>query len=59
MFANAEHDAPETFRDTKLVPLSQHHLDFRNKVVYHMGHFTIGIIFHDNDTLRHKIPTKQ
>jgi hypothetical protein len=32
MFANAEHDAPETFCDTKLVPLRQHHLHFRNKV---------------------------
>jgi hypothetical protein len=38
MFANAEHDAPETFRDTKLVPLRQHHLHFRNKVPYRSFH---------------------
>jgi hypothetical protein len=31
--------APETFPDTKLVPVTK----------YHIGHFTIGIIFHDNN----------
>jgi hypothetical protein len=32
MFANAEHDESEIFGDTKLVPLTQHHMHFRNKV---------------------------
>jgi hypothetical protein len=54
MSANAEHDAPETFRDTKLVPTI-----CTSVTKYHIGYFTIGIIFHDNDTLRHKIQTKQ
>jgi hypothetical protein len=26
---------------------------------YHIGHFTFGIIFHDNGTLRGKIRSKQ
>jgi hypothetical protein len=26
---------------------------------YHIAHFTIGIIFHGNDTLRYKISSKQ
>jgi uncharacterized FlaG/YvyC family protein len=57
MFANAEHDVQEIVSDTKLVPLRQHHLHFRNK--YHIGHFTVGIIFQENNTLRRKIPSKQ
>jgi hypothetical protein len=55
MFANAELDAPESFRGTKLVPFRQHNLVTK----YHIAHFTIGIIFHGNDTLRYKISSKQ
>jgi hypothetical protein len=57
MFANAEHDVQEIVSDTKLVPSRQHHLHFRNK--YHIGHFTVGIIFQEYNTLRRKIPSKQ
>jgi hypothetical protein len=43
MFTNAEQGAPETFRDTKLMPLRQHHCT--SVIKYHIGHFTVGIIF--------------
>jgi hypothetical protein len=49
MFANAEHGAPETFRNTKLVSLSNTICISVTK--YRIGHFTNGILFYDNGTL--------
>jgi hypothetical protein len=53
MFANAEHGAPETFRNTKLVSLSNTICISVTK--YRIGHFTNGILFYDNGTLKRKI----
>jgi hypothetical protein len=51
MFANAEHDAPESFRDTKLAPLRQSTIS----VISLLVQFSMIM----SDTLRRKIRSKR